>query len=276
MILRERTVRFERPLLLGILNITPDSFSDGGQYNQVGVAVERARALVEAGADLLDIGGESTRPGSAGVSAEEELQRVLPVVEALVAAKLDVPISVDTSKASVARAALAAGAHLINDVTALADPELAPAVAEYGAGLILMHMRGEPRTMQAGPIHYDDVVGEVKDHLEKAIARAVGAGVARERLMVDPGIGFGKTVEHNLVLTRRLSELGRLGVPVVYGPSRKSFLGALTGRPVQDRDRATAAACAVAVIASADVLRVHDVIAVKDAVVVATALRDAV
>jgi dihydropteroate synthase len=269
------TLTFERPVLMGIINTTPDSFSDGGRHVTVEAAVQRGRELVAAGASILDIGGESTRPGSEGVDTDTELSRVIPVVEALIRTDLRVALSVDTSKAEVARRALRAGATIINDVTALSDPDMAPVVAQQQAALIVMHMRGEPRSMQKGEIIYHDLLGEIAMALTRAVESAELAGVPRHRIMVDPGIGFGKTVEHNLSLTRRIGELARTGCAVVYGPSRKSFLGAVTGRDVGDRERATAAACALAVVAGAHVLRAHDVAAVRDAVWMAAAVRDA-
>jgi len=258
---------------MGILNVTPDSFSDGGQLSSLEATVAQAQALVRDGADILDIGGESTRPGAEGVDVEEELRRVLPVFEALARQDLGVPLSVDTSKAAVAEAALARGAAMVNDVSALGDPRMAATVAAHGASLVLMHMRGEPRTMQRGELHYDDLIGEIRDHLRRALDMARSAGVSPDRLLVDPGIGFGKTTDHNLTLTRRLGDFRTLGVPIVFGPSRKRFLGELTGREVFDRDRATAAVCALAVAAGADMVRVHDVGAVKDAVTLAAAIR---
>lgn len=270
-----RSLCCDPPLLMGAINVTPDSFSDGGRFVDVDRAVTHAESLVAAGAAILDIGGESTRPGAAAVTVDEELARVSPVIEALAARQLDVAISVDTSKATVAAAALDRGAVIVNDVTAGADQDMAPLIADRGAGWILMHMRGEPRTMQAGPIQYDDVVAEVVAFLEDAVQRAVDAGVARKRLLIDPGIGFGKELAHNLTLTKELQTLTRLGLPVVYGPSRKLFLGEVTGRDVDDRERATAAACALAVLRGASILRIHDVAAVRDAVALATAVRDA-
>jgi dihydropteroate synthase len=268
-------LEFDRPIFMGVLNVTPDSFSDGGQLDTVDAAVTRARELITAGAAIIDVGGESTRPGSESVAAATQIARIAPVVEQLVRARVEAAISVDTSSASVAEAALERGATIVNDVTALSDPAMAPLVAEHRAALVLMHMRGEPRTMQVGEIVYDDVVAEVSAALDEAVQRAVDSGVARSRILVDPGIGFGKTAEHNLTLTRRLGELSGLGRPVVYGPSRKQFLGVVTGRGVEDRDRATAAACAIAVANGAHVLRVHDVAAARDAVAVGAAIRDA-
>jgi len=243
---------------MGVLNVTPDSFSDGGVNLEPRAAVASARRLRAEGAALVDVGGESTRPGSAGVDADEELRRVVPVLEALSGV---VPLSIDTSKAPVARAALDLGAELVNDVTALrGDPELAGVVAESGAYLCLMHMQGEPRTMQAEP-RYDDVVSEVAAFLEERLAFAVGAGIREELVCLDPGIGFGKTVEHNFELLRRLDELTALGRPVVIGFSRKSSLGKLLGDP-QATTGSVAASVGAAVAAyerGATILRVHDV-----------------
>jgi dihydropteroate synthase len=248
---------FPRPSVLGVVNVTPDSFSDGGRFLSPEVAVAQARRLLAEGAALVDVGGESTRPGAEGVSLDEELRRVEPVLEAL----SGLPVSVDTSKAEVARRALALGAVMVNDVTALrADPELAGVVADGGAYLCLMHMLGEPRTMQDEP-RYDDVVADVCAFLEERVAFAVGAGIPEERICLDPGIGFGKTVEHNLELLARLDELVALGRPVLVGASRKRFLGRLLGDP----DALTgpvAASVAVAVLAyerGASLFRVHDV-----------------
>src|SRR3954468_16437268 len=254
---------------MGVVNVTPDSFSDGGRYLDPGAAVEHGRRLAAEGADILDVGGESTRPGAAEVPAVEELRRVLPVVEGLAGA--GPTVSIDTSKAAVAAAALDAGAGYVNDVTAFrGDPELAGLVAERGVDCCLMHMLGTPRTMQQDP-RYDDVVSEVKAFLEERLAHAVGAGVAEERIMLDPGIGFGKTVEHNLALIARLDELVALGRPVVFGVSRKSFLGRLTGRAADDRAVATAAANVLALERGATVFRVHDVPETVDALTVAAA-----
>ena len=248
---------FSRPSVLGVVNVTPDSFSDGGRFLSPDVAVAQARRLLEEGAALVDVGGESTRPGAESVSLDEELRRIVPVLEGLEGA----PLSVDTSKAEVARRALALGAVMVNDVTALrADPELAGVVAEGGSYLCLMHMLGEPRTMQVDP-RYDEVVADVCAFLEERLAFAVAAGIPEERICLDPGIGFGKTVEHNLELLARLDELVALGRPVLVGASRKRFLGRLLGDP----DALTgpvAASVAVAVLAyerGASLFRVHDV-----------------
>jgi dihydropteroate synthase len=264
-----------RALIMGIVNVTPDSFADGGRYLEPAAAVRQARALAAEGADLIDVGAESTRPGSPGVPAAEERARLLPVLERL----LDdppCPVSVDTSKPDVAEAALGLGAHMINDVTALAaGPELARLCAAHGAGLAVMHMKGTPRTMQADP-RYDDLLAEVRDGLAAAVAAAEVAGVARESICVDPGIGFGKTVDHNLTLIKRLDAFRALGKPILVGPSRKSFIGALLDRvPPAERLEGTLAACVMAVVAGAHIVRVHDVAAVRRAVRVAEAIRDA-
>jgi len=243
---------------MGVVNVTPDSFSDGGVNFDPDDAAAAARRMREEGAAIVDVGGESTRPGSEGVSLDEELRRVVPVLERL---EGDVPVSIDTSKAEVARAAIAAGAELVNDVTALrADPELAGVVADAGVYLCLMHMLGEPRTMQRNPV-YEDVVSEIAAFLEERLRFAVAAGIPEERVCLDPGIGFGKTVEHNFELIRRLDELVALGRPVVIGFSRKSSLGKLLGDP-EATTGSTAASVGAAVAAyerGATILRVHDV-----------------
>jgi dihydropteroate synthase len=273
-VLGSRTFRWgERTFVMGVVNVTPDSFSDGGRHLEREAAVRHALALAAAGADLLDIGGESTRPGAGEIPVQVELDRVLPVIEAVRAAS-DVPLSIDTRKAEVARAALRAGAVLVNDVSGLGhDPALVEVVAGAGAALALMHIQGTPETMQVDP-RYDDVVAEVIALLAGRIDRAVTAGVARERIWVDPGIGFGKTVGQNLFLLRHLSELRVLGAPVLVGTSRKRFLGALAGgKPPDQRLPGTlASVAAVAVLRGADVVRVHDVTEVKDALVVADAI----
>lgn len=261
-----------RVLIMGILNVTPDSFSDGGRFLSPDAAVERALVMEGEGADIIDIGGESSRPGAEPVSVEEELGRVLPVLERL-RGRLRIPISIDTTKAEVAEAALRAGARIVNDISALRfDPAMAPLVAESGAGLVLMHMLGTPKTMQQSP-HYDDVVREVRGFLAERAQYAQSQGIPREAIAVDPGIGFGKTVEHNLELLRRLPELVELGFPVLVGPSRKSFIGAVLGLPVGERLEGTLAACAVAVVRGADILRVHDVRQVRRAADLAWHLR---
>jgi dihydropteroate synthase len=257
--------------IMGVINVTPDSFSDGGRYLDRGAAVAHGLELEREGADILDIGGESTRPGSEGVSAAEERRRVLPVIEGLVERGTTARISIDTSKAAVARDALQSGAGLVNDVTALrGDPEMAGVVAETGVDCCLMHMLGSPRTMQEDP-RYEDVVSEVKAFMEERLAFAIDAGIPAERIMLDPGIGFGKTRAHNLELLRRLDELAALGRPLVIGSSRKSFLGAITGREVDDRLAATIASNVLAYAHGARVFRVHDVQPVRDALLVAAA-----
>ena len=242
---------------MGIVNVTPDSFSDGGRYLDPDAAVRHGVALSEAGADLVDVGGESTRPGSAGVGADEEAARVVPVVRRL--ADHGIAVSVDTAKAVVAAAALDAGAEVVNDVTALGDGAMAPVVASEGAGLVLMHMRGTPRTMQDDP-RYDDVVSEVRDFLVARAGRAEAAGIERSRVCIDPGIGFGKTVDHNVALLARLDALAATGYPVMVGTSRKSFLVRLTGAEDEaGRDEASAATAALAIRAGAAVIRAHNV-----------------
>ena len=258
--------------LMGIVNVTPDSFSDGGSFEDPDAAIAHALMLAHDGAEILDIGGESTRPGAAPVPEAVELERVLPVLEGVRAAGCEAEISIDTSKARVASAALAAGATLVNDVTALrGDPEMAAVVASSGARCCLMHMLGEPRTMQRDP-HYDEVVSDVKFFLQARLEFAVEHGIAEDRILLDPGIGFGKTVAHNLELLRRLDEIAELGPPVVIGTSRKSFLSELTGgRDVGERLAGTIATNVIAYERGASVFRVHDVAAVADALRVAAA-----
>jgi dihydropteroate synthase len=258
--------------LMGIVNVTPDSFSDGGLFLDPGRAIEHGRSLAAEGADNLDVGGESTRPGAEAVSAEEELARVVPVVEGLAGG--EVTVSIDTSKRAVAEAALDAGAAIVNDVTALqGEPELAGLCAERDTDVVLMHMLGDPRTMQENPT-YDDVVDEIRAFLAERIEFATSEGIDEERIWVDPGIGFGKTVEHNLELLRRLGELTELGRPVVVGTSRKSFIGKLTGAPVDRRLGGTIASSVLAFANGADVLRVHDAGPVREALTVAEAILD--
>ena len=246
-----------RTLVMGIVNVTPDSFSDGGELLEPEAATKRALGMVLDGADILDIGGESTRPGSAEVPADVELERVIPVIERL-HVETEVPISIDTRKAEVAVAALRAGATIVNDVSAGADPGMFDAVRASGAGMVLMHMRGEPGTMQAQP-HYDDVVAEVHEFLRQRADAAVLAGIDRDRLCIDPGIGFGKALEHNLLLLRDVHVLLDLGLPVLVGPSRKRFLGTILGTEVGDRQEGTAAAVAWLAASRVHVVRVHDV-----------------
>lgn len=257
--------------IMGIVNATPDSFSDGGRYLDTAAAVAHARELEAEGAAILDLGGESTRPGAEPVPAEEERRRVVPVIEALTAGGTRAQISIDTIKLSVAEAAVDAGATYVNDVTAFRhDPAIAGLVADRGLDCCLMHMQGEPRTMQAAPV-YDDVVSDVKAFLEERMAFAIAEGVPEERIQLDPGIGFGKTVDHNVELLARLGELAALGRPLLVGVSRKSFLGRLTGREVGDRLAATLAANVLAFERGAEIFRVHDVAPLRDALAVAAA-----
>ncbi len=247
-----------RTLVMGVLNVTPDSFSNGGRYLVPAAACSRARRMIEAGADIIDIGAESSRPGAEPVSAEEELRRLEGVLPAVCAAD-DIVVSVDTQKAEVARWAVGEGAVMVNDVTALrADPAVADIVAESGCFVVLMHMLGTPQTMQSDP-RYDDVVDELKTFFEERIAFARSRGIAHDRILIDPGIGFGKTVAHNLELLRRLDEFNSLGCPVLVGTSRKSFIGAVLELPVDDRLEGTAGSVACAVMNGARVVRVHDV-----------------
>ena len=263
----------ERVLVMGVLNVTPDSFSDGGRYQGLDAAVARAEAIEAEGADVLDIGGESSRPGSWPVSLEEELARVLPVVIALTG-RLSIPISIDTTKAEVARRSLDCGASIINDISGLrGDPQMSGVVALAGAGLILVHMQGTPATMQDLPL-YANVVEEVRDFFRARVETAVAAGIDRERIAVDPGIGFGKTLEHNLALLGGLSAFADLGCPIVIGPSRKAFVGTILGRPVSAREWGTAAAVAVGILQGAHVVRVHSVAEMKDVARVSRAIRD--
>ncbi len=265
-----RTIDLNEPVVMGVLNITPDSFSDGGRFLERDAALRRLEELREQGADIIDIGGESTRPGAVPVSADEELRRVMPAVEAGV--ELGVPISIDTTKSAVARAALDAGAEIVNDVSGLRlDRGVADLAAECGAGLALMHMRGEPRTMQED-IDYDDLFGEIEAELRDSVQRALDAGCSPEQLVVDPGIGFGKTAEQNLVLIARLERLAALGCPVLIGPSRKSFIGKILGLPVQERVEATIAACVIALLGGARIFRVHDVAEVRRALEMASVI----
>lgn len=255
----------ELPLVMGIVNVTPDSFADGGRFVSHEAAYAHARALLEDGADILDLGGESTRPGAPPIGADEEMARVLPLLERL--ADCGKPISVDTRKPAVMRAAIAAGAAMINDVEALRAPGALETVAATNVAVCLMHMQGQPDTMQSAP-HYSDVVAEVYTFLHDRIAACRAAGVASGRLVIDPGFGFGKSTEHNLTLLRGLDHFNRLGVPVLAGLSRKGLLGTLTGRPVHERVAASVAAALAAAARGAAILRVHDVAATVDALCV--------
>ena len=264
---RGRTLTLTRPLVMGVVNVTPDSFSDGGRYFDTATAVAHAFHLVDEGADLLDVGGESTRPGAAPVTVDEELNRVLPVVEAL-AGKTDVPISVDTMKAEVARRTLAAGAAVVNDVTALGgDPEMPGIVGEFAAGAILMHMQGTPQTMQGDPAYPEGVVPALDRFFESRLQHLTASGIVAEQLALDPGIGFGKTDEHNRTLLVELARFARFGRPVCLGVSRKGFLGRLLGRSKDERLAGSLAVAAHATLnGAAHILRVHDVAATRDVV----------
>lgn len=261
-----------RPLIMGVINVTPDSFSDGGRFADVEAAVGHARSLIAEGADILDVGGESSRPGAKPVSLEEERRRVLPVVKALAAC--GIPVSVDTRKPELMREAIAAGASMINDVAAFTAPGALEAVAGSSAALCLMHMRGEPQTMQDDP-RYTDVVREVREFLAQRVEAAERAGIRKERIVVDPGFGFGKTLDHNLELLRNLRELAGLDVPVLVGLSRKTMLGKITGREVGERLFASVAAALIAVQNGAHIVRVHDVAATRDALAVWNAVKSA-
>jgi dihydropteroate synthase len=262
----------DRPLIMGIVNVTPDSFSDGGLFAAAKSAIAHARLLIEEGADIIDIGGESTRPGAQAVSVGEERGRVLPVLEAL--NECGVPLSIDTSKPELMRDAIRAGAAMINDVNALRAPGALQIAAGSDAAVCFMHMQGTPQTMQVDP-RYDDVVNEVKSFLTARVEAAQAAGIPRERIVVDPGFGFGKTKEHNLELFRKLDNFAELGVPVLVGLSRKSVLGKLTGRETADRVHASIASALLAVSKGAVIVRVHDVAATRDALAVYNALKQA-
>ena len=263
------SLALERPLIMGVLNVTPDSFSDSGRFLGTQQAVEHARILIEEGADILDIGGQSSRPGAESVGLDEELRRVMPVLEKL--GGLPVPVSVDTCKPEVMRRAIAAGAAMVNDINALRGPGALEAVAESQAAVCLMHMQGEPRTMQQDP-HYADVVSEVTEYLAQRVEAAQQAGIARERIVIDPGFGFGKKTRHNLELLRGLPRIAGLGQPVLVGLSRKSLFGRITGKPVADRVSASLAAALLAVERGAALVRVHDVAATRDALLVLNAI----
>jgi len=262
-----------RPYIMGVVNVTPDSFSDGGDFFDAETAIRQGLALVKDGADILDIGGESVRPGSDPISEALEKERVLPVITALVG-RVEVPISIDTCKAGVADAALATGASMINDISAgRFDPEVLRVAGRADVPLVLMHMKGRPRTMQDNPV-YQDLIGEIASFLEEAAARAEAAGVRPEHIIIDPGIGFGKTFDHNLVLINRLEELLALGRPLLLGPSRKAFLGAiLNGAPPKERDVATAAILGLAAYKGAHILRTHNVDLARQALLVAAAVK---
>ena len=263
------TLELNRPLIMGVVNVTPDSFSDGGRFVQVDAATAHAHELARQGADLLDIGGESTRPGARPVPAAEELERVLPVLKAL--RGLDLPLSVDTRKPEVMRAALAAGASMVNDIDALQSQAALEAVAASDCAVCLMHKQGDPQSMQQDP-RYADVVGEVREFLARRVAACEAQGISRSRIVIDPGFGFGKRSEHNLTLLRNLPALASLGVPLLVGLSRKSTLGRITGQPVEGRTAASVAAAVLAVQRGAAIVRVHDVAATRDALRVLAAV----
>lgn len=268
---RDRVLRLDRTLLMGVVNVTPDSFSDGGVFLNAGSAVEHAKRLVNEGADILDVGGESSRPGADPVTEEEEWARLEPVLRCLLR-EVNAPVSVDTYKPQTARRALEAGAHLINDITGLTDPAMVEVVAKHQAPVVIMHMRGRPKTMQQN-VHYEDVVEEVRSFLAAQAENATRAGIPQ--VIVDPGIGFGKNTGHNLQLLRRLGELAALPYPLLVGPSRKSFLGNLTGAAVDDRLGGTLSAVTAAVLGGADIVRVHEVKECRQAVLIADAIRGA-
>ncbi|HNX90455.1 MAG TPA: dihydropteroate synthase [Candidatus Omnitrophota bacterium] len=262
-----------RTLIMGILNVTPDSFSDGGKYLSPDKAVERVMEMIEDGADIIDIGGESSRPGAEAVSAEEEIKRVLPVICAIRKVS-DIPISVDTCKSEVAEKVLSEGVDMINDITALSDERMAGVISANGAGVVLMHMQGTPRTMQQSP-EYNDVIRDIYRYLEKAIRAAECAGISPEKIIVDPGIGFGKTLEHNLSIIADLFEFKKLKKTLLVGLSNKSFIGTLTGKKPDERSYGTVAANAAAILNGADIVRVHDVKAAKDMVSVIDGIKKA-
>jgi dihydropteroate synthase len=268
---RDRALPLNRTLLMGVLNVTPDSFSDGGLFLDPSQAVEHARRLIAEGSDILDVGAESSRPGSDPVSEDEEWARLEPVLRCLLR-EVDVPVSVDTYKPFTARRALEAGAHMINDITGLTDPAMVETIATFQAPVVIMHMKGRPKTMQHDA-RYEDVVAEVKGFLAAQASLAARGGI--RQILIDPGIGFGKNMEHNLELLRRLSELAELPYPLVIGPSRKSFIGKITGAAVTDRLGGTLGAVTAAVLGGADIVRVHEVKECRQAVAVAEAIRGA-
>lgn len=269
---RRRIVLGAKTQVMGILNVTPDSFSDGGIFFSAEKAIEHGLKMAGEGADIIDIGGESTRPGSAAVSADVELKRVIPVIEGLVK-KIKIPVSIDTKKSRVARLAVEAGAEIINDVSALnSDRNMAKTVGETGAALILMHMRGKPENMQKGNLQYDDLMGEIASSLKESSQKAINAGVAKDRIVIDPGIGFGKTPEDNYKIIRNLAELKALGMPVMIGTSRKSFIGKVVGGEPAHRMEGTAATVTAAIMNGCHIIRVHDVAVMKKVAAVADAI----
>jgi dihydropteroate synthase len=262
----------KKTLIMGILNVTPDSFSDGGLYCSQQKAVERGLQMVDEGADIIDIGGESTRPGAASVSAAIELKRVLPVIESLVK-QVKIPVSIDTTKAKVAKQTILGGAEIVNDISALSgDKKMARTIKDTGAAVILMHMRGNPRNMQKGDLVYDDLMGEITDYLKKSSEKALKAGVEKDCLVIDPGIGFGKTPEDNYKIIKNLSQLKELGMPVMIGTSRKSFIGKVTGGEPDERIEGTAATVSAAIMNGCHIVRVHDVAAMKKVAAVTDAI----
>ncbi len=261
----------DRIQIMGVINITPDSFSDGGQFNEFDKALAHARRLIEEGVDILDVGGESTRPGSQAVVADEEIRRTVPLIAAIREFNPDIPISIDTNKSEVMREAVAAGATLINSVWALRLEDSLEVAASLGSPVCLMHMQGEPGTMQKEP-YYDDVVAEVCEFLEQRADAARQVGIAREKIILDPGFGFGKTLEHNLQLLKHLPEIKKLGYPVLVGLSRKRMIGTITGKPVDQRVYGSVAVAVISAMLGADIVRVHDVDATRDALSMVTAL----
>ena len=261
---RSRTIDLTRPVVMGILNVTPDSFSDGDRYSSVGAALERAKVIAAEGAAIIDVGGESTRPGAAAVAEAVEIARVVPVIEGIAAAS-DMAISIDTSKPAVMAAAVAAGACIVNDVYALRAPGARAWAAASGVGVCLMHMQGEPRTMQDKP-HYGDVAAEVREFLERERDACIEAGIAREAIVLDPGIGFGKGLAHNLTLLKELSRFAAIGAPLLVGVSRKSFIGRILGRAVDERLYGGLGLAALAVMKGARIIRTHDVAATRDTI----------
>lgn len=268
---KEYTLRFEKTLIMGVLNVTPDSFSDGGLFDDVDIAVAHGKKMVSDGADLIDVGGESSRPGAVPLSEKEELTRILPVVTRLLD-EVSVPISIDTYKPQVADACLKAGAHLINDITGLTNPEMRKVAVKHNVPVVLMHMKGSPKIMQQNPV-YQDVLGEITTFFREQITMARNEDI--QQIIIDPGIGFGKTVEHNLQILKHLGAFKTLGCPILVGPSRKSFIGTITGLSVKERLDGTLAAITVAIMNGANVVRVHDVNECRRAVQVVDAIRGA-
>lgn len=268
---KEVTLTLDRPLIVGILNVTPDSFSDGGKFYKPDAAIAHAKQMIRYGADIIDIGGESTRPDSERISTEEELRRLLPVLNALVS-KVKVPISIDTMKAEVAEECIKQGAHMINDVSGLRSEKMVEVIARHKVPVIIMHMAGTPETMQENP-SYTNVIGEIKEYLKAQAEKAKAAGI--EQIIIDPGIGFGKTLEHNLSLIKNLNEFKALGYPLLIGPSRKSFIGSILNLDVDDRLEGTLAAVTACILGGADIIRVHDVKECKRAAMVADTIKNA-